>query len=237
MKYVIAFTSLFIVSSFFTILFVFVSLTNKDEITFIEPDEELAVIDLTDYQFKTDLTDNPEIKEPTKFLGLDRDKIGFIYFGTTIPHGVGNLTDKVDITVKKTDKVHFSYQTTEQGTEDSYNIYITGKYLVAPTNASYMFYNMKELRDIEGLKLLNTKYSTDMSYMFTDCEKLRSLDVSKFDTSNVTNMTRMFDSCKELTKIDLSNFETSFVTDMSFMFSMCVALTELDITNFETPLV
>ena len=53
-----------------------------------------------------------------------------------------------------------------------------------------------------------------MSYMFTACSRLTSLDVSNFDTSKVTNMSRMFANCSSLTSLDVSSFDTSQVTDM-----------------------
>ena len=60
--------------------------------------------------------------------------------------------------------------------------------------------------------------------MFRGCKSLTSLDVSKFNTSNVTNMNWMFYECKSLTSLDVSNFNTSNVTDMSKMFYNCANL-------------
>ena len=70
--------------------------------------------------------------------------------------------------------------------------------------------------------------------MFNDCNKLTSLDLSNFDTSNVTNMTSMFNNCRALTSLDVSNFNTSKVTNMEDMFSGCSSLTSLDVSNFNT---
>lgn len=42
----------------------------------------------------------------------------------------------------------------------------------------------------------------DSSYMFADCN-MTSLDLSKFNTSNVTNMAYMFRDCSSLTALDL----------------------------------
>ena len=54
--------------------------------------------------------------------------------------------------------------------------------------------------------------------MFEGCSKLETLDVSKFDTSNVTNMRNLFNTCSKLETLDLSNFDTSNVTNMESMF-------------------
>ncbi len=53
-----------------------------------------------------------------------------------------------------------------------------------------------------------------MKSMFSNCSKLTTLDVSKFNTSNVTSMLEMFYSCRALTTLNLSNFNTSSVTNM-----------------------
>ncbi len=90
------------------------------------------------------------------------------------------------------------------------------------------------LKDIKGIRNLNTENVTHMDYMFYGCKALTSLDVSKFNTQNVTNMAWMFSGCEALTSLDVSNFNTENVTDMFAMFSDCKALTSLDVSNFNT---
>ena len=80
----------------------------------------------------------------------------------------------------------------------------------------------------------NTKYVTNMSYMFFGCCNLTSLDVSNFNTMNVNDMSYMFDGCSGLTNLDVSNFNTETVTDMRLMFFWCGGLTSLDLSNFNT---
>ena len=70
--------------------------------------------------------------------------------------------------------------------------------------------------------------------MFFKCSSLTSLDVSKFDTSNVTDMEYMFQQCLKLSSLDVTAFNTSKVTNMSSMFSVCQALTSLDLSSFDT---
>ena len=70
--------------------------------------------------------------------------------------------------------------------------------------------------------------------MFHLCERLTSLDLSGFDTSNVTDMGGMFRSCSGLTSLDLSRFDTSGVTDMDCIFYGCSGLTSLDLSHFDT---
>ena len=66
-----------------------------------------------------------------------------------------------------------------------------------------------------------------MAWMFSGCEALTSLDVSKFKTENVTDMRWMFIGCKALTSLDLSKFKAENVTDMRWMFYDCESLTTI----------
>ena len=75
---------------------------------------------------------------------------------------------------------------------------------------------------------------TDTSYLFHNCSRLKSLNVSTLDTSLVVNMDSMFYNCSNLTSLDVSKFDTSVVTDMQYMFAQCKSLTSLDIKNFNT---
>ena len=101
------------------------------------------------------------------------------------------------------------------------------------TNMNYMFYECTRLTSLD-LSGWNTSKVTNMRNMFYNCSGLKSLDVSRFDTSNVTNMGSMFDGCSGLASLDVSNFNTSKVTDMSGMFYDCDGLTSLDLRNFNT---
>ena len=70
--------------------------------------------------------------------------------------------------------------------------------------------------------------------MFQYCEKLKSLDLSNFDTSLVTNMEAIFFDCWSLTSLNIRSFNTSSVKIMAYMFYNCLVLTSLDISNFDT---
>ena len=103
-----------------------------------------------------------------------------------------------------------------------------------PTTTAGWFCYFSSLRSIEGFEHLNTSQVTDMSGMFSGCESLISLDLSRFDTSKVTTMGGMFNSCWSLTALDLSSFDTSHVTYMRSMFYRCYSLTALDLSSFDT---
>ena len=46
------------------------------------------------------------------------------------------------------------------------------------------------------------------------CENLVSINLNNFRTSSVTNMNSMFDQCLKLKSLDLSSFETNKVIDI-----------------------
>ena len=103
-----------------------------------------------------------------------------------------------------------------------------------PTSLSEFFCGLTKLETITGLEYLNTAKVTDMSYMFSSCLRLTSLDITNFNTANVTDMSYMFNSCTKLTSLDVTNFNTAKVKNMIRMFSNCQALTSLNVTNFNT---
>ena len=91
-----------------------------------------------------------------------------------------------------------------------------------PTSCCKWFDGCQKLTEIKGIENLNTQNVTDMSSMFSDCQKLTSLDLSNFNTANVEDMRSMFKNCSALTGIFASNkFVTDMVINGSDMFSGC----------------
>ena len=103
-----------------------------------------------------------------------------------------------------------------------------------PTTCAEWFREMTNLTSITGIEYLNTSNVISMAYMFCNCYRLTSLDVSGFDTGYVTDMANMFSICNKLTSLDVSGFDTGNVTSMRNMFSSCTNLTSLDVSGFDT---
>ena len=95
-----------------------------------------------------------------------------------------------------------------------------------------MFCNTYMLKSID-LSKLDTSNVTNMGYMFYG-SGVETLDLSTFDTSNVTAMNWMFASVSKITSLDLSSFNTSNVTNMSNMFARASKVSKLDISSFDT---
>lgn len=71
-----------------------------------------------------------------------------------------------------------------------------------------LFSGCSKLRVIYGLPGLDTRKFENINYMFSGCSALTSLDVSKWDTSNVTSMGGMFENINSMQSLDISNFDT-----------------------------
>lgn len=70
-----------------------------------------------------------------------------------------------------------------------------------PRVCSGWFRDMLYLEKVEGTEKLHTHAVTDMSHMFSGCERLTTVDFSSWDVSQVEDMTGMFDDCVALTQL------------------------------------
>ena len=126
-----------------------------------------------------------------------------------------------------------SYVFVAEGMFSNYNsqrIYaIDGKKLII-VNPVKMFYYCKNLKSLDISKF-DTSAVTDMRSMFNGCSSLTYLDLSNWDTSNVTNLSSMFYGCSNLESLNLSNFNVSNVTSLSFTFYNCSKLKEIDLST------
>ena len=145
--------------------------------------------------------------------------------GETLPENSAWVEDKM--TVKDMNEKLWNSTIVHIVFDKSFSTY-------TPTSLSEFFCGLIKLETITGLEYLNTAKVTDMSYMFSSCSRLTSLDITNFNTANVTDMSYMFNSCTKLTSLDVTNFNTAKVKNMIRMFSNCQALTSLNVTNFNT---
>ena len=80
----------------------------------------------------------------------------------------------------------------------------------------------------------NSNDAISTEYMFFCCRSLSKLNLTNFNTKNVTNMQYMFCECRSLSKLNLTNFNTDNVTDMQYMFYYCYSIKELNLSSFNT---
>lgn len=60
---------------------------------------------------------------------------------------------------------------------------------------------------------------TSLDSIFSNCAKMKSIDVSAWDTSNITNMRQVFSNCTSLTSLDLTTWDFSSTIDATDMFA------------------
>ena len=102
------------------------------------------------------------------------------------------------------------------------------------TNMGYFTQPCRDKLKTLDLSEFDTSQVTSMYEAFYQCSNLTSIDLTNVNTSKVTNMEMMFYSCGKLESVDLSGFDTSNVTLFESMFYGCNNLTSLDISNFDT---
>ena len=103
-------------------------------------------------------------------------------------------------------------------------------------SASQLFYKLSNLNVIKNLNNLVTNDVTDMSFMFANCLKLATLDLSTFDTTNVSNFNGMFGGDTDLSSINLSSFKITDNSKMNTMFRFCSNLKKLVLgSGFKIP--
>jgi len=76
----------------------------------------------------------------------------------------------------------------------------------------------------------DTSHIDNMQDMFAG-QPLTSIDLSKFNTSNVTYMYHMFNGCNHLVELDLSTFDTNKVYNMREIFAGCPELKTIYVSN------
>ena len=80
----------------------------------------------------------------------------------------------------------------------------------------------------------NTSNVVDMFGMFYGCGSLTKLDLRGLDVENVTNMSHMFCDCYNLTEIDYTGWNTASIQTVDAMFNNCNSMTVIDVTEFDT---
>ena len=90
---------------------------------------------------------------------------------------------------------------------------------IAPSTCKELFNGCIALQEIENIENLHTENATSMEKMFYNCKKLKSLDLTYFDTSKVESMSYLFYNCIALKELNVKNFDTSNVKSMAYMFA------------------
>lgn len=97
-----------------------------------------------------------------------------------------------------------------------------------------MFGECKNLTEIVGAETwTNTGKIVELNSTFIDCEKLVTLNVSKWNTSGVTAMSNAFNGCKSLAELDVSKWDVSSCEGYINTFKDCESVKVLDISKWD----
>lgn len=95
---------------------------------------------------------------------------------------------------------------------------------------AYMFNGCGELVSVTDLvRPEDVSSDVNLQNMFSQCKKLKDLDLSEFYTHGATNMQYMFNQCASITRFDISHFDTSQVESMAYMFAGCTSVVAIDL--------
>ena len=103
-------------------------------------------------------------------------------------------------------------------------------------NISSMFSNCQKLESIDWSKFMGVRVY-DMATMFYGCYALKSVDLSGLIVDSAIKnsaLSGLFRGCGGLTSIRLPNMQASTLSSLNSMFYDCSALTEIDLTPINT---
>lgn len=174
----------------------------------------------TTYEYPIDMTlfPNVDVSNLTQFKPIDTSitiSIPYIFFPKL---SFTNLTDCAYMIQNW--KYIYSLDTTLW---DTSNV----------TNMEQMFYNCLKLTEIKGIENWDTSNVTDITYMFYNCKNLKSLDLSKWNTSGLVNTGdyttnyNIFLNCENLTLLNVTGWDVSGIQYMRELFNGCSKLSEI----------
>ena len=106
---------------------------------------------------------------------------------------------------------------------------------------SAMFSGCESLEEILGIEDFDMSNNSYYSYTFNGCSSLKSLDLSRWDTSAGKSFNSMFTRCTSLESLDVSGWDFSGIdsegksyADFSYMFNGCKSLGSLDLSTWAT---
>ncbi len=145
------------------------------------------------------------------------------------------FTDNNSIYTGVTDLTNLFKGSTFSG-GDQYGASVVMDYMCLDSNTTNLTCMFQDCTDIATVYLPNLANVQYMNGMFMGCKMLTTVNVGKFDFSNVVSMVNMFQGCNKLgsgrNPFDASDIRISKVHDLTQMFYDCYSLTKLDLTKW-----
>ena len=90
------------------------------------------------------------------------------------------------------------------------------------------FWSMKNLNS-DGIDFTNldTRNTTNMRFMFSECMSLTSLELCSWNVAKVTDMRNMFNNCSNLTSLNILNWNVAKLNSTACMFKGCSNLAKI----------
>ncbi len=95
-----------------------------------------------------------------------------------------------------------------------------------------LFTECNKIKSVE-LNNLAISQNTTLDYMFYNCSSLQSIGVEGWDVSKVTSMAYMFYNCSSLQSIGVEGWDVSKVTSMHRMFYKCSSLQSIGVEGWD----
>lgn len=153
------------------------------------------------------------------------------YFVTEITSDVSSYTSRPNY-IKKTPVINVASNVTILNSafyEATIDeVYLSGGGNLTNIGGLFSASRVKKV-DFSNMDLSNV---TTFTSLFSGDNYLTSVNFEGVSTSSATNMSNMFVGCTSLRNLNLSSFTTSSVTNFSNMFYNCSVLRTLDIRNF-----
>lgn len=92
-----------------------------------------------------------------------------------------------------------------------------------PTSLQRLFSYCTALTKIEGVENINTADVENMSYMFSNCSSLKTLDLSSLNTEKVNTVAGMFSDCNQLESLIMPDIDKSNLKDYDGFMQSCNA--------------
>ena len=112
--------------------------------------------------------------------------------------------------------------------EENIDIYVDSQ----PIKFSYKY---KSNNNQIHVKYIFKQILNDLSFLFSFCKNLETIDLYSYDTTHITNMFGMFKDCENLKSVNLSNFRSTNDINMGFMFSGCNQLKTINFPSCNYP--
>lgn len=185
---------------------------------------------LAGFNGKLFVIDLENLPDPMNPLNLPQNTIRVKFSsGYTPPSDLGDSQVLVDSTNNIWDIYKSNKNWNHLFSNNSYLIEVLGGNTKYVTNMSFMFYSCTALTTVNIFSMENVTFAqSDQNFaMFDECSSLVS--VPKFIFPKLTNISQMFHGCTALTTVPL--FETAHVISTYNMFSGCSSLIESPLFN------